>query len=131
MSGLSQAQIEELRQQLQQRHAALRAEIHEELLASDEQRYLDLAGRVHDSGEEAVADLLADLDIARLDRQVNEIRSIEAAFRRIDMGNYGVCHDCHGDIGYERLKRQPAAQRCVACQAHYEKSYAHEGTPSL
>ncbi len=131
MAGLTQAQIKGLRQQLQQRHAALRAEVREELLAMDEARYVDLAGRVHDSGEESVADLLADLDIARLDRQVNEIRRIEAAFRRIDVGNYGVCHDCDEDIGYERLKSQPFAERCVTCQTHYEKSYAHEGRPTL
>ena len=64
-------------------------------------------------------------------RRVNEIRRIEAAFRRIDVGNYGVCHDCDEDIGYERLKSQPFAERCVTCQTHYEKSYAHEGRPTL
>ena len=80
---------------------------------------------------ESVADLLMDLDIARLDRQINEIRRIEAALRRIEVGNYGVCHDCDGDIGYERLKLQPYAERCVVCQAQFEKSYAHEGMPSM
>lgn len=131
MAGLSQMQIKELRGLLQQRHAELRTEVREELLAADEARYIDIAGRVHDSGEESVADLLADLEIARLDRQVNEIRRIEAAFRRVEVGIYGACHDCDGDIGYERLRNQPFAERCVACQAQYEKSFAHEGTPSL
>ena len=131
MAGLNQKQINELRLVLQQRHKALREEIRQELLAADESRYIDLAGRVHDSGEESVADLLMDLDIARLDRQINEIRRIEAALRRIEVGNYGVCHDCDGDIGYERLKRQPYAERCVVCQAQFEKSYAHEGMPSM
>ena len=131
MAGLTQKQIAELQRRLRQRHAELRTEIRGELLAADDMRYADLAGRVHDSGEESVADLLADLDIARLDRQVNEIRRIEAAFRRIDVGNYGVCHDCDEDIGYERLKSQPFAERCVTCQTHYEKSYAHEGRPTL
>ena len=131
MAGLNQKQINELRLVLQQRHKELREEIRQELLAADESRYIDLAGRVHDSGEESVADLLMDLDIARLDRQINEIRRIEAALRRIEVGNYGVCHDCDGDIGYERLKRQPYAERCVVCQAQFEKSYAHEGMPSM
>ena len=131
MSGLTQGQITELRQHLQQRHAALRAEIREELLALDESRYIDLAGRVRDSGEESVADLLVDMGIARIDRQVNEVREIEAALRRIDLGIYGVCRDCDGEIGYERLQSQPMAERCVTCQAQFERSYSHEGTPSL
>ena len=131
MAGLTQAQIKGLRQQLQQRHATLRDEVRKELMAMDDARYIDLAGRVHDSGEESVADLLSDLDVARIDRQVNEIRSIEAALRRIDMGIYGVCRECDGDITYERLQSQPAAERCVICQEQHERSYAHEGTPSL
>ena len=131
MSGLTPGQIKELRLRLQQRHAELRAEIRQELLAADEARYIDLAGRVHDSGEESVADLLADLDIARVDRQVAEIRRIEAAFRRIEVGNYGVCHDCDADIGYARLQSQPFAERCVVCQTQFEKSYASHGMPTL
>lgn len=131
MASLTQGQISELQRRLQQRRAELRAEIRAELLATDDLRYADLAGRVHDSGEESVADLLADLDVARIDRQVTEIRSIEAALRRIAMGVYGVCRECDGDIGYERLQSQPVAERCVACQKQHERSYAHEGTPSL
>ena len=131
MASLTQGQITGLQRRLQQRSAELRAEIREELLAADDERYADLAGRVHDSGEESVADLLADLDIARIDRQVTEIYGIEAALRRIDMGLYGVCRDCDGDIGFKRLQSQPVAERCVACQEQHEKAYAHEGTPSL
>ena len=131
MASLTLGQITELRRQIQQRRAELRAEIRAELLASDESRYADLAGRVHDSGDESVADLLADLDVARIDRQVKEIRGLEAALRRVDLGVYGVCRECDGDIGYERLQSQPAAERCLACQEQYERSYAHEATPSL
>ena len=131
MASLNQAQIAGLQRRLQQRRMELRAEIREELLAADDMRYTDLAGRVHDSGDESVADLLADLDVARIDRQVSEIRGIEAALRRVDMGVYGVCRECDGDIAFERLQSQPAAERCVACQEQHERSYAHEGMPSL
>jgi len=131
MAGLTQSQIAGLQRRLQQRRAELRVEIRAELLAADDMRYADLAGRVHDSGDESVADLLADLDVARIDRQIAEIRGIEAALRRIDMGVYGVCRECDGDIAFERLQSQPSADRCVACQEQHERSYAHEGTPSL
>ena len=131
MAGLTQGQISGLQRHLQERHVQLRAEIRQELLAADDAGYADLAGRVHDSGEESVADLLVDLGIARIDRQVNEIRQIEAALRRVDLGIYGVCRDCDGEIGYERLQSQPVAERCVTCQKQFERSYSHEGTPSL
>ena len=131
MASLTERQIAGLQRRLEQRRTELRAEIREELLAGDDMRYADLAGRVHDSGDESVADLLADMDVARIDRQITEIRGIETALSRIAMGLYGVCSDCDGDIDYMRLQTQPAAERCVACQEQHERSYAHEGTPSL
>ncbi len=131
MSRLTLAQSNEFKQVLEQRQARVREDIRAELLAADEQPYIDLAGRVHDSAEESVADLLADLNIALVGRQVREIRRIEGALIRIRNGNYGVCVDCGGEIGVERLRSQPEAERCVACQTQREHAFAHEATPSL
>jgi len=131
MTILTQAQLSELKQTLEHRRQALREDIRRELLASDEESYSDLAGRVHDSGEESVADLLADMNITMIDRQVQELRRVEAALRRMDMGTYGECDECGCEIGYERLRSYPTAGRCVECQAQYEHTHAHEPTPSL
>ena len=131
MTELSSAQIHRFKQQLERRQARLREDIHAELLAADGQSYSELAGRVHDSGEAAVADLLADLNIARIDRQVPEQGRIERALLRIKTGRYAVCDDCGGEIDFERLSRYPEAERCVNCQTQRERVFAHEGTPSL
>lgn len=131
MATLTQAQLSEFKQTLEHRQRALREDIRRELLASDEESYSDLAGRVHDSGEESVADLLADMNITMIDRQVRELRRVEAALRRMDMGAYGECDECGCEIGCERLRSYPTAERCVECQAQYEHTHAHEPTPSL
>ncbi len=131
MGSLSQGQVTQLKQQLLDRHARLREEIRTELLQADEEAYSDLAGKVHDSGEESVADLLADMSIARIDRQVAEVRAIEGALRRVDMGSYGTCEDCGTEIGYERMRSYPTAGRCITCQSRHERAYAHESTPTL
>ncbi|HEX2796460.1 MAG TPA: hypothetical protein VHN38_05195, partial [Immundisolibacter sp.] len=67
MNGLSAKEVEHLRQCLRDEHAQLRSEVASELARSEEGRYLDLAGQVHDRGDEAVADLLEDLEIVALD----------------------------------------------------------------
>lgn len=131
MTGLTSAQINQFQRQLESRQARLREDIRAELLAADEQPYIELAGRVHDSGEEAVADLLADLNIALIDRQVRELGRIERALLRIKTGRYDVCGDCGGEIGVERLGSHPEAERCITCQGQRERVFAHEGTPSL
>ncbi len=44
-----------------------------------------------------------------------EIRMIEAALRRIDVGDYGVCARCGAEISPERLDAVPYAPMCTAC----------------
>jgi len=131
MTELSSTQVNQFQQQLERRQARVREHIRAELLAADEQPYSELAGRVHDSGEEAVAGLLADLNISRIDRQVQELGRIERALIRIKTGRYDVCGDCGGEIGFDRLSSYPEAERCVSCQTQRERVFAHEGTPSL
>jgi RNA polymerase-binding protein DksA len=86
---------------------------------------------VHDEGEQSVADLLSDFKIAIIDRQLSELREIEAALKRMAMGSYGYCIDCGAEIGYERLNAYPTAKRDIACQEMFEKTYAQEGSPTL
>jgi len=131
MTDLTRIQINELKGKLLARRQALREDIRAQLLAADEQTYIDLAGRVHDSGEEAVADWLADLNITFINRHVQALHEVERALIRIDVGAYGECRECGGEIGYERLRSYPTAERCVECQALYEHTHAHAETPSL
>ena len=131
MTNFSKTQFDDFRKRLNNRQGKLRDEIREELLRSDEEHYIDLAGSVHDAGEESVADLLADLNIAIIDRQVNEIRQIEAALMRMADGTYGVCVECGNTIEIERLQNIPSAARCMRCQSQREANYADEETPTL
>lgn len=131
MSALSQKQIEELAAQMHSRHAKLLEEIRDELARSGDQHYIDLAGRVTDLADESVADLLADQEAAHVDRQINEVRDIEAALARIKAGEYGACIDCGEDIGFKRLQAYPTAKRCIRCQEQREKHYAGEGQHTL
>lgn len=129
--ALTDRQLSEFRQLLKKRYQALREEIRAELLQSDEERYQELAGRVHDVEEAAVADLLVDLNLAGIDRHIQEIRDIDAALIRIAEGSYGICIDCEQPIGVERLKAYPTAKRCLKCQKVYERTHLSPGSPSL
>ncbi len=44
------------------------------------------------------------------------VQGIEAALRRLDDGDFGTCSDCRGEIGGARLRAQPYATLCLACQ---------------
>lgn len=131
MPALTKKHFEELAAVLRQLKSRLLEEIRIELARSGEQHYIDLAGRVADQGDQSVADMLADIDAAMVDRQVKEVHDIEAALARIESGEYGECIDCGANIAHNRLLAYPTAKRCIRCQELHEKQYAEETPHSL
>jgi len=121
---LSDREQGEFKRLLEHRYLALREEIRQELLDSDNEHYIDLAGQVHDLEEESVADLLIDLDLAIIDLHVAEIREIDAALMRLAREEFGICADCADEIERERLQAQPIARRCSPCQSNFERNHA-------
>jgi DnaK suppressor protein len=114
---------------LHARSEVLRARIHEALLHADAEQYARIAGEVRDAEEDAVADLLVDVNLADITREVQELRDIEAALQRVGAHSYGLCIVCRQRIARERLEAYPTAKRCLQCQVRYERDRA--APPSL
>ena len=130
--ALSRFQLSKVGLRLDKRYASLLEEIRSALEESENQQYVELIGRVPaDIGDQSVGDALADLNLAIIDRHVEELRDIEAARARMTDKSYGVCATCGDEIGYDRLLAYPTAKRCLACQQQRERAYAHPGTPTL
>ncbi len=129
--ALTQKQSEELRRRVEKRRGELVAEVREDAARARNEPYAEHAGIAPDSGDESVATLMADLDQADLTRDLEELRAIDAAWQRIKDGSYGICVDCGSDVGYERLKANPAAARDVRCQERHERTYGGNPKPSL
>ena len=129
--ALTQEQAKELRGAIEQRRSALLAELRKDVARSREQQYGELAGTAPDAGDESVADLIADLDHAEVERDIGELRQLEAARSRIEEGSYGECVQCGRDIQFERLRATPSALRCIDCQSLFEKTYAQPTGSSL
>lgn len=125
--ALTAAELAQLRQQLQARRAELRALIDGGLVAAGRER---LADEVYDRGDEALADLRVDTDLALGDIELQELRDVETALTRMAAGGYGQCIACGVEIPLARLQSQPAAGRCINCQGELEQRGSHE-TPRL
>ena len=52
--------------------------------------------------------------------QRQTVRRIITAFHKLENGGYGLCDECAGRIGEQRLKAQPEAPLCIECQAAAE-----------
>lgn len=128
---LTPGQLQELKAALTKRREFLEAEAHADAAKAREDVYSKTTGPGSDSGDEATADLISDVENAELSRDLQELREIDSALARMAGGDYGTCIDCGGDIALERLRRQPAAQRCFNCQSVFEKTFLQPGKPTL
>jgi DnaK suppressor protein len=126
MSHLNSEQLSELNKQVEAERTRLRQDIRNELTISDNEQYAALAGQVHDTGDESVADLLSDVNTAIISHSIKELREIEAAQERLREGTYGRCEECGEPIPFERLKAYPAARLCIADQERYEANHPDE-----
>lgn len=96
-------------------------EIRRELEGQKDANYADLSAQIRDLADEATVDVLIDSSLFEIQRSAGGIR---AALGRMSDGSYGTCVECEAPIEIERLRAQPAAMRCVACQRRYEHEYA-------
>lgn len=132
MVALTQPQLDQLKLQLKTHYQDVLREVRDELENSGNQHRIELLNNEPgDSGDESMANELADINVATLDHHIRDMRDIEAAFERIREGAFGACIDCGDDIAFDRLQAYPTAKRCIACQEKREKSFVQEGHPSL
>lgn len=117
MNTGTRTRLEALHTSLLCREHALMAEVGAVAAA---RRAGDLGPEVHDQKDDAARRGGDVVEAAEMRRDLDELAGIRAALRRLDAGVYGDCADCGGPIPLERLLLQPAAERCVACQAALE-----------
>jgi len=120
---LETRQLEELRTTLKSRARQLREEIRQTLHKSDDEQYTMIADQVRDLEDDSFADLMVDVNLAEIDRDLQELRLIDAAFLRISDGTYGLCDGCDNPIEIERLRATPFASRCFDCQSAFERNH--------
>jgi RNA polymerase-binding protein DksA len=125
-------QLDDFRSTLLERQSELQGEIEDgSRRRVEEDDFRTMAGEVGDAGDASTATEQADLRNSQIARDVAELRAVEAALARIEDGSYGLCTRCGGEIGEARLRANPAAERCFACQTAYERQYAGPGPSSL
>ena len=74
----------------------------------------DIADRASEETDRA-------LELRTRDRQRKLVSKIDAALRRIDEGEYGICENCGAEISEKRLMARPVATWCIDCKTEAER----------
>ena len=99
---------------LQQRRVELLGE-----LAACSLEFHDSSGNVPESDQPEYRTSQS-VNLLEMRRLTEALRGIEAAIARAAAGSYGLCSDCGQHIPAARLRVNPAATRCIACQERSE-----------
>lgn len=132
MGMLNQQELQSIARQLEAHRRALQAHLQGLRRNASGERYTQVAGPVHDQGDEAFAELSTALNNASLGREVESLQDIDEALQRLRSNSYGVCVDCGQPIERQRLLAYPIAKRCLHCQREHENMHSEkDSTPSL
>lgn len=127
MGTLSARQLQSLIAALDEREKDLRARIAGERERASAEMASQFDGVIGDGADFAGARIRAGIEGELMERHLRDLTALDAARARVEAGTYGVCVECAEPIGYERLRLNPSAPRCAACQAERERS---PGMPS-
>ena len=117
---LTPADLGRISAALETRRTVLRTEVKAQLQGSGDERVVGLRNRLDETDDWAVADSLAELDIAGVRHALGELTDVDDALARMRGGSYGICTDCGEAIAPARLAAYPTATRCIECQQSYE-----------
>jgi DnaK suppressor protein len=116
VDDLTPEQAEELNTDL----ASLREELRQLVEASsDGARPVDLDQPI---GRLSRMDAMQQQSMVQANRRAAQqrLQQVDSAQRRFAEDDYGACLECGEAVGYARLKVQPEAPLCVACQTRRE-----------
>lgn len=73
-----------------------------------------------DSVDQASLSIEKELLFELSDNERLTLDQVEAALRKIEKGNYGLCESCQKPIAKPRLEALPFARYCINCQSSAE-----------
>lgn len=116
-SELSQQQLDELQQDLQDKKARLSQSLSAAKGATEtvelDQTLMGRVSRVDALQQQAMA-------IATYQQQQQELQQVVRALAKFDEDEYGYCESCDEVIPFNRLKIKPESLYCIQCQSQME-----------
>lgn len=111
---LTEAELERVRQTLQERHDSFSERVDELGRAPEAGAAIGFGKRIGDGTTEAIS-RLTDIGVGRSLEGVLE--RVTRALEKLDEGTYGMCDACGREIPSARLEAMPDSVLCVTCAA--------------
>ena len=80
------------------------------------------AGEGRDTYDIASDERDREISLLLTDRDRKKLQQVDDALHRLDLGEYGICEECGGEIAIGRLEAMPFSRLCVTCQSEFEQT---------
>lgn len=74
-----------------------------------------------DDIDQAQAKNLNEINEKLSQRDIEQLRKVNQAIKRILEGTFGICEECEEEIGEKRLLAKPDTNVCISCAEYQEK----------
>lgn len=113
----------------QEMYRKLLREKRAELISRLYERRAQIAGdrEPDDEGAFALQDLIKDLALTNMEREIRTLSEVELSLRLLESGQYGLCGSCGDEIPTARLEALPWTRICVVCAGGGIKGSEKEG----
>ncbi|MCX6811881.1 MAG: TraR/DksA C4-type zinc finger protein [Candidatus Berkelbacteria bacterium] len=109
--------LEKVKKSLEAKKANLEARLSETAKKEDGDHYATRFPNYGDDEESAVSEVEDyDTNVDIENNLVKDLRATNAALKRIEEENYGICLKCSKQIEPKRLEAYPAASVCLNCK---------------
>jgi RNA polymerase-binding transcription factor DksA len=88
----------------------------------------ELSGVDQHPGDSGTETFEMEKNVSLHEQMEDELAEIDAAFQRLDRGEYGRCQTCGRPVGDARLEAMPATRFCVDDQAKAEREAGYPGS---
>jgi DnaK suppressor protein len=114
--AVTKKDVETFRKKLMARRSEIGQKLHE---FRNESKELE-DGVARDLADKAESSYTKEFLLSLSDAEQEELFQIDAALRRIQKGDFGICQTCQKDIGRKRLNALPWTALCIECQEKAE-----------
>lgn len=87
----------------------------------------ELSGVDQHPGDSGTETFELERNVSLREQVEDQLAEIDAAFQRLEHGDYGKCQACGRPIGDARLEAMPATRFCVEDQAKAEREAGYPG----
>ncbi len=120
--ALSKKDLQELKNMLLERKQAILRKMQQYYQESQEME----TNIAQDAVDKAESSYTKEFLLSLTDAEREQLSQIQAALRRLEKGEYGICQSCGQPINKKRLKIIPWTSLCINCQEKKEKEEAEE-----